>query len=232
MILPPTYFPWQLIWIGVFILIYYHSWKTASWNERRNIALAVLLISTALLIPFHFWGTYNLNGIENDGLFVYGFGYWEDSALLQPETTYKSDTLSNLYTIGWVSLTLLTDEEVVFYLLDENFPETRYEEYNSSEMSEFFGFSLPYHYSAFNVIANWTMNVFNPSLNVTAEFTLYIEGWEDAGLSERWSRQYIQYEEPTRGLYSLWVCALIVNPIAYYFYKKEMNDSSQNGILI
>ncbi|MHA2360199.1 MAG: hypothetical protein ACXAB5_07985, partial [Candidatus Thorarchaeota archaeon] len=85
MIAPPTYFPSQFIWFAVFLVIYRYSWKTASWKRRRNIAVAVLMISTALLVPFHFWGTYNLNGIENDGLFVYGFGYWEDSMLLPPE---------------------------------------------------------------------------------------------------------------------------------------------------
>jgi hypothetical protein len=208
----------------VFILIYRYSWKTASWKRRRNIAVAVLMISTALLVPFHFWGTYNLNGIENDGLFV----NWEDTVLLPPETTYKSGTLSNLYTIWGVSLTISTDEEVAFYLLDENMPETRYEETNFSEMDAFFGFRLPYYYSEFNVVANWTMNVFNPSMNTTADVTLSIYDYEDAG-AERGSRQYIQYQEPSRGLASLWMIALIATPIAYYYYRKETIRSSQIG---
>jgi hypothetical protein len=230
LVAPPSYFPWQVLWGVVFLLIYSYSWKTASWKRRRNIAMAVLIFSTVLLVPFHFWGTYNLNGIENGGLFVNGFGYWEDSALLPPETTYKSETLSNLYTIGYVSLMISTDAEVVFYLLDENKPETRYEEYNSSEIDGHFGFSLPYCYSEYNVIANWTMNVFNSSLNTTADVVLSIYGWEDAGIAERLSWRYIQYEEPMRGIVFLWTIAIIATPIAYYFYRKEMKRASQNRI--
>ncbi len=217
----PSYFPWQLFWTAIFIIIYFYSWKTGEWKRRRNIAIFCLLISTALLVPFHLWGVYNLKGIENDGLFVYGFGYWEDTVSLPPQTTYKSDPLSNLYTIGWVSLSILTDEEVEFYLMDENLPDIRYEERNSSEVDDYFGFRLPYHYSEVNVVANWTMNLFNPSLNTTADVTIYINGYEDAGIAERWSRQYIQYEEPTRGLVSLWVIVLIATPIAYFMYRRE-----------
>lgn len=187
------------------------------------MALSVLLISTAILVPFHFWGTYNLTGIENDGLFVMGFGQWETSISLPPETTYKSETLSNLYTIGWATVTISTNGEVIFYVLDENIPDVRYEEHNPSVPSDHFAFKLSYHYSDLYVVANWTMNVHNPSPNTTVNLVITISGFEDAGIAERWSRQYTMYEEPTRGLLSLWMIAVITTPIAYYYYRKEIN---------
>jgi hypothetical protein len=220
MVALPSYFPWQIIWIVVFSVIYIYNWKHASWQRARNTALALLLILSAILLPLSIWGGYNLNGIENDGLFVNGFGVWKESVQLPPGTTYKSETLSNLYTIGSAYLTVTTEEEIIFYLLDENRPEFPCDEHNSSEPDYSFGFTLPYCYSEPYVIANWTMNVFNPSINTTAYVTLSIYGFEDAGAVERYSHQYIKYLEPARGMVSLWEYALIISLLAYYPYRK------------
>ncbi len=177
------------------------------------MALAVLLISTAILVPFQFWGTYNLAGIENDGLFVGGFDQWATSISLPPETTHKSETLSNLYALERAQVRIWTDGEVTFHVLDENTPDVRYEEHNSSAPSDSFRFRLPYYYSDLYVVANWTMNVHNPSPNTTVNFTIGIEGWEDAGWIAWLSCEYTMYEESTRGLLSLWMIAVITTPI-------------------
>ena len=221
MVAPPTYFPWHLLWLAIFFVIYYYNWKLASWRKRWNIALAFLLISTAILVPLHFWGMYNLDGIENDGLFVHGFGYWEYSETLNPGEAYKSEALSNLYTIGAVLLETNADSEITFYIQDENIPGVRYEERNISDSGDFFSFRLPYHYSNLYVVANWTMNVFNPSPSTPVDFTISINGIEDAGIAERWSQQYIQYEEPTRAIISLWIVSIVTSLIAYYFYRRK-----------
>ncbi|MFX1561642.1 MAG: hypothetical protein ACFFBL_13720 [Promethearchaeota archaeon] len=222
LVAPPNYFPWATIWIAVFFVIYLYRWKLASWRKRCIISLAFLFVSTALLTPFQYWGTYHLNGIWNGGLFHSGFGYWEDTVLLPPETTYKSETLSNRYTLDPILLEISSDEVVVFYLLDENFPEIRHAEHNSSELGSWLAsgtFILPYYYSEPNIVANWTMNVFNPSLNTTADVSLFIYGGEDFGTGSVY--YCIQYHEPTRGIVSLWLTALIATPIAYYYYRRR-----------
>jgi hypothetical protein len=221
MVALPTYFPWQIIWIVVFSIIYICSWKHGSWKSASRTALISLIVFSAILLPFALWGGYNLNGIENGGMFVDGFHSWEKSLSLPPETTYKSATLSNYYTIGRAYLTITAEEEIIFYLLDENRPEVRYEECNSTQLGNFTGFILPYYYSEPFVVANWTMNVFNPSLNATVGVTLSIYGFEDAGAIVVYSPQRIQYEEPSRGIASLWQYTLIITLLAYFPYRKR-----------
>ena len=139
------------------------------------MALAVLLISTAILVPFHFWGTYNLAGVYNDGLFLVS---WGTSISLPPEATYKSETLSNLYTTDWAEVTISTNGDVIFYVLDENIPDVSYAEHNFSAPSDSLSFRLSYHYSDLYVVANWTMNVHNPSPNTTVDFSIELLSWE------------------------------------------------------
>jgi len=196
------------------------------------MALAVLLISTAILVPLHFWGTYNLAGIENDGLWMCSFGQWRTSISLSPETTYKSETLSNLYTIDRAEVTISTNGDVIFYVLDENIPDVRYAEHNSSAPSDSLRFRLSYHYSDLYVVANWTMNVHNPSPNTTVDLTIVLgSGQEDSGFFVKYSSQYTMYERPTRMLLSLWMIAIITTPIflpllRLLCYRKSHLDKS------
>ena len=225
---------WEVIWFGIFSVIYYFSWKCASWKRGPKMALAVLLISTAILVPFHFWGTYNLAGIGNDGLFLCSIGDGGTSISLPPEATYKSETLSNLFTIGRASVIISTNGEVIFYVLDENIPDVRYEEHNSSPPSDSFTFGLSYYYSDLYVVANWTMNVHNPSPNTTVDLSIDLRGWEDDERgADQWGSQYLMYREPTRILLSLWMVAVITTPIflpllLLLCYRKSRLDKSNS----
>ncbi|MHA1942984.1 MAG: hypothetical protein ACW96M_01175, partial [Candidatus Thorarchaeota archaeon] len=84
---------WLYVWALFFFAIYYLKGIEWKWERKREIVAVTLLILTILIIPFHLWGIYNINGLSNQGMSVGS----SDSFNLAPEETYTSLALSNVY---------------------------------------------------------------------------------------------------------------------------------------
>ena len=222
-LLPPGLFHYMPLWLIFFFVIYFHNWQHASWKKRRNIAIAVVLIPMTFLIPLHIWGTYNLIGIENNGVFAGPFTTLETSSNISPNTTYTSEILSNLYTMELVKVSISTSDSVVFYILDENKPDVRYAEVNITDTEYQISIYLPYYYTELFIVAKWTLNIHNPSSNTTVDYTITMHGlygWPAAHEQPRYRWSYQQFIQPFWALLSLCIAYVSSTFIAFYYYDE------------
>ncbi len=231
-ILSPGILGWLPVWFIIFLIIYHQNWKQTSWKSRRNLAIAVVLVPMTFLLPLHVWGTYSLIGLENGGIFVSGVDPWVVSFQLPPNTTYKSETLSNRYALETAYVGVTTFDDFEFYILDENIPDIQYEDlaqgglpyshipYFTLAPYMIFPMRLPYYYSFLFVVANWTLNIRNPSLNTSINLTLLIHG--SSRVNGGWAWRYFQFQGPTWAMLSLSVAYVSTTLVAYYYHDKSV----------
>jgi hypothetical protein len=201
---------WFFVWIIMFLVIFYQKSRAMTWERRCNVAAVTLLILTIVLIPFHFWGTYSLSGILNGGLYE-----GSDSFSLSQEETYTSETLSNKYS-EFNGLVMITSDGgyYTFYICDENNPEVRYSEANYTD-SVGITLSLPYHHSGLFIVANWTLNFYNPGQNESISVVFEtIPQPKQAIIDPPPPSPLYKYQQPMVALVNLWFAAGLVTLFA------------------
>lgn len=230
--MPPGMLHWLPLWGILFGIIYFYKKEQATWRRRRNIAIGAVLVPMNILLPLHIRGTYNLVGLENGGIYVTGMNPWVVSFQLPPNATYKSDTLSNRYALETAYVGITTFDDFVFYILDENIPDIQYEPSQGSLSPWYipyltlapymiFPIRLSYYYSSLFLVANWTFNIHNPSLNMTADLTLVIHGTVKPHITWEWAWRYFPLQNPTWALLSLCVAYVASTLLAYDDYRKR-----------
>lgn len=221
----PPRIPWVMVWLIVFYAIYDYKWRNTTWKKKSKLGKTTVLILTLILSPFAFWGTYNFIGIENGGLFEGDGGAFS----LGPGETFTSDTLSNQFTLVGTDLSLTTDGgNITFYLCDENTPEIRYGVVNISG-GDWMYLSLPYLYSGFLSISNWTLNFYNPSPNTSVSGTFEIGYNMDLPPTSIYRSIALRnYQEPVIALLSMWSMAGVVTLWARNKKRKSLGQDSED----
>jgi hypothetical protein len=226
---------WPLLWAILFYAIYYVKGIEWKWEKKREIVAVTLLILTILILPFHLWGTYNINGLSNQGMHVGS----SDSFDLAPEETYKSLALSNLYSESYGYLVLsAVGGNCTVYICDENNPESyanfteyaqpqTYTEINFTD-SEYIHiplqFHLPYHYSELNVVAIWTLNFYNPSQTEQISVTFHIQG-SPLMIDPPPPGPLLKYYQPTAVLVGLWFGAVFATLLSHVVRKRNQRTA-------
>ncbi len=132
------------------------------WATKRKSRRLVLAVCTSALLTLQAGLAYDLQSYYQGE--IYG-PFWGESVDLPPGETYHSKSLSNWYTVRDLDLQLRDwSGNVTFYITDENIPQNKYEQGNYSQYCRF-SLRLPYRYSYAFVVANWTINLYNPSQN-------------------------------------------------------------------
>ncbi len=223
--------PLLLIIIFLFIIIHRkwgHKWREASWERKRELETMVVVIITMILLPLHFWGMYNLAGIESGGLFVEGFGEFS----LGPGDTYTSWTLSNRLVVETRILFLYVNGgDVTFYFCDENSPEVHHREdvYSIGNHEIFIGL-LPYIYTEPFTPAKWTLNFYNPSQNTSAYGFLEISHFQyDWPFEESFIDAVFIFQAPTIALFSVWIGWGVITLATYENKKRSLRPKIEHG---
>jgi len=224
---------WLFLWAILFYAIYYVKGIEWKWERKREIVAVTLLILTILILPFHLWGTYNIDGLSNQGMPMGS----SDSFDLAPEETYTSMALSNLYSesSGYLVLSAVGGNCTV-YICDENNPESyaifteyaqpqTYAEINFTD-SEYIHipllFHLPYHYSELNVVAIWTLNFYNPSQTEQISVTFRIASAPDTAHTPN---PLLKYYQPTEALVGLWFGAVFATLLSHVVRKRKQRTT-------
>ncbi len=158
------------------------SWLNTrtGWVKNRRIRKRVLLVCTSTLLIIQAGLAYDLYSyyqgqIGDSGSM--GFLGHEGSFDILPGESRQIGPLSNWFTVAAFSVLLWSSpNEVTFYITDENIPQIKYEEGNYSGGELYL--MLPYRFSRPFVIANWTVNLCNPSQTET----IYVDIRIDSGI--------------------------------------------------
>ena len=216
-----------LMWVIIVYLIYYRDEGTMSWERRRKKAAVTTLILTILITPFSLWGVYNLNGLSNGGL----EGDYSDSFSLDHQDTYKSLTLSNMFSDVRADLIVSNfGGPCVFYLCDENNPEVWYSETNITSVGYnvmYIQLELPYLYTDFILVANWTLNFYNPSQteHVSITFDIYDHSDVTILVNPPQPGPLYKYVLPIAVLFGLWGVAGVGTLLARAEHKRKTTPS-------
>ncbi|MHA2004822.1 MAG: hypothetical protein ACW960_12040 [Candidatus Thorarchaeota archaeon] len=216
---------------GAIILLYllYRSrWGRALRNPKY--ASLLIIVPTLMLLPFQAYLSYDFSAYESGS--NQGYGEWS----LEPNETIVIHEISNWHTkVGLMVYVEPIQLTASLYLVDENLPDVRFLEQNcsSEEMSGFQNcfFSLPYLYTSYPLIANWSIYLSNPNLNETVTVfllnpdSMIIPG--DPILSARLSL-IRQYTIPSAALVILWVS---VSLFTIATYQREDEEFSIGPIL-
>jgi len=159
-------FPILSLCLIVFEVLVLSSLNTRTgWVKNRRIRRRVLLVCTSTLLIIQTGLAYDLYSyyqgrIGDSGSM--GFPGYEENFDILPGESRQIGPLSNWFTVAALSVRLWSSpNEVTFYITDENIPQIKYEEGNYSGGELYL--MLPYRFSRPFVIANWTINLCNPS---------------------------------------------------------------------
>lgn len=190
-ILPVAIFTWLFFFIPRF------KWK----KIPRYLPVFVLLVCTMALLAMQTVIPNEIPAYEEGTVLLRG-QTWDMT--LEPDMITQIGQISNYYVISSTSIMLNTDNDVRFYLVDENLPETRHNEQNLTESDNWVYVRLPYLYTEENVVANWSLYFENPSHTGRVNVLLDWNPIEDTLILESWSVRYWPYM-PIRILITLWV---------------------------
>ena len=121
---------------------------------------------------------------------------------------------------------VICNNNVTFYLIDQNRPETHHLEANYS--GEYMGIRLPYLYTETGVPARWSVCLRNPtpgSLNVSIESI----SLEDSIEMARWSIEYNLYL-PLALLFTIWMA--LGTPLLIIHRKRIRSQEFMIGLLL
>lgn len=177
----------EICLIGLELLILWSLNARTGWVKNRSTRRRVLLVCTSTLLVIQAGLAYDLlsyyqGEIGYEGPMM-GFPVYGNHFNILPGESCKIGRLSNWFTAGNLYVRIRSsDNNVTFFVTDENIPQIRHEEGNYSDCELLF--VLPYRFSRPFVVANWTVNLYNPSQNesIFVSVSMFSDPMEDVGI--------------------------------------------------
>ncbi len=195
-------------------LLYTGRWAIQM-RSPKNAAL-LIIVPTLIMLPLQVWLSYDYSAYES-GSFRLGYYVQE----LGPNETAVIRSISNWHTIDTLEVHVYQDLNVTIYAVDENLPDVRYLEQNCS----YAYFRLPYLYTNFPLIANWSIYLSNPNPNET--ITVALIHWELGSAYLTDTSLATLYRYPSKALMTLWVAAALF-AVVTESREEEKNDTALN----
>ena len=220
MLVLPNY-SW-FVWIITIIIfgVYFNPWTKQIRHPRNSLLL--IIIATSVAIPIQAYFLYDMTAYDSGSTNLQNISA---NTMLSPGETYTIPSASNWYTVAAVFLYVSNEsQEIVFYMVDENIPDQRFDETILNET--YFAFTLPYMYTGPLLIANWSICFANPSENETLHLQYQSIWMEDNMLLAQW-RVYHPYTAPYVALLCLWLYVpLALTVLGEISFKKPERNRS------
>lgn len=197
-------------------MLYKSRW--ASMVKRPRNAALLIIVVTLTMLPLQIWLSYDYLAYDSGSVQL----RWYDQEL-GPNETVVIQNISNWHTLDDISIEVdPVGNSVILYAIDENIPDDRHLEGNYTNESP--SFKLPYRYTRFPTIANWSVYLSNPSPNETLTVVLYDALFGiliDPPPLDTWLSMAILYRFPSNALTSLWVAVTLFTRVTNRQKKKE-----------
>ena len=157
--------PWPAALMVLFLVMALFTSKRTKWIRHRRNTLITMSILAAILLPIQAVLCSNLLAFE------YGNMNFSDEVSIAPQETHMSLQISNWFTTIDLSLVISSTGNVTLLLIDQNNLDISFEQgYYTEDLAVI---RLPHLYSSPFVAANWTVCLYNPSINQAIQVEYY-----------------------------------------------------------
>jgi len=202
-------------------MLYKSRW--ASMVKRPRNAALLIIVPTLIMLPLQIWLSHDYLAYDSGSVQLRWY-----SQELGPNETVVIRNISNWHSLDDISIHIdPVGTYVIIYVIDENMPDERHLEGSYPNESE--SFELPYRYTSFPTIANWSLYMSNPNPNETLTIFLYDFSSTilvDPPPPDTWLSMAILYRYPSKALASLWVAVTVFTRVTKSPKNKDDDETT------